>query len=194
MEILLRLLLVCLGVIIFAALIWDSKKNKKLLVPAIKKATTFSEPILVKNEEEFIIIYVMAKHEWFSGREILEAFQDLYLYYGERQIFYRYENIDGTGEELFWVVSAVEPGYFEISKMEDFSTPGITLFFKLTQPNRAIAAFEVMLRTARQLALKLGGELMDKEHQLLAFSTIDRYRQRIRSSFPDEIRPGQLSN
>ena len=99
---------------------------------------------------------------------------------GDMQIFHRHEDMDGSGEVVFSVVSSVEPGYFELSKIENLVTPSITLFFTVTQPNQSIAAFELMLRTAKQLAMRLNGEVRDEQRRPLSIHTIEKYRDRIR--------------
>ena len=69
--------------------------------------------------------------------------------------------------------------------METLETPGVTLFFTLTRPNQSIAALELMLRTAKQLALKLNGDIKDDKQRLLTMHTVERYRDRVkRASSP----------
>jgi len=185
METSLRLVLLLIGFVIIIGVIWDFKKNRK---KGQKNATrlepaSFSETVAdLPTKEEIIMIHVVAKFGNFLGGELLDAFNEVHLYHGDMQIFYLYENTDGTGNIMFSVVSAVEPGYFEISKMKNFVTPGITLFFKLTRPNQSIAAFELMLRTAKKLAMLLNGQLIDENRQLLTMPVIERYRDRIRTS------------
>lgn len=131
---------------------------------------------------ELIILNVVAKQSGvFSGKKLYEAFHHLNLYHGEMQIFHRYENMDGTGEIVFSIASAVEPGIFEISKMENFATPGLSLFYVTSRPNQSIAAFELMLRTAKQLASRLDGELRDQDRKFLTAHGIENYRSLARS-------------
>ncbi len=133
-------------------------------------------------KDELIVLNVVARQPGvFSGKKLYEAFHYLHFYFGEMQIFHRYENIDGTGKVIFSIASMVEPGIFEISKMEQFSTPGLTLFFTVERANQSIAAFELMLRTAKQLANRLDGELRDDKQRILTLKGIDQYRNRVRS-------------
>lgn len=140
------------------------------------------------NTDEFkgdinsiIMLHIMAPRlQPFLGEQLMEAFEEMNLFYGENQIFHRHENNDGSGKLLFSVVSAIEPGFFDLDKMRSFKTPGITLFFSLGQPNQSIAAFESMLRTARQLAAHLGGEVRDDKRKILTSEAIERYREQIR--------------
>lgn len=205
METALRLILLLLGVVIVAGIVWDSRRGwlaKKKKTDALADEVVGKEPVvsyfddvrvIVKSEkqeptlqdtqirEEIITLNIMArKPNIFSGKKLKNAFADAYLYYGEMQIFHRFDNIDGTGEQLFSVVSSVEPGYFDLATMASLETPGITLFFVTTTPNHSIYAFELMLRTAKQLAMRLEGELKDDRHRILTPQIIEGYRDRIR--------------
>lgn len=241
METSLRLVLLVLGLLIVAGIVWDATRNKKrsrksaakrseriseentLLADELTKRaaealeelpeledlselTDFVEPRLQFDEEiiriqpekepvnpmqstvkrasvptDIMIMHIMARQSGiFLGTRVLEAFNDVNLYFGDRQIFHRYENIDGTGNKVFSVASAVEPGFFDLSRIESFATPGITLFFAVTQPNQSIAAFELMLRTAKQLAMRLEGELKDEQRRTLTAQTIEQLRARVR--------------
>jgi len=133
-------------------------------------------------EGEVIVLQIMAKHpHLFSGKKLLDALNQAHLSYGEMQIFHRHQNIDGTGAVVFSLASAIEPGYFEISKIETYQTPGLTLFFTTTRPNQSVAAFELMLRTAKQLAERLDADLKDDKHRPLTIQAIEAYRDRIRT-------------
>lgn len=128
-----------------------------------------------------IILNIMARQPGvFLGKKLLEAFLESHLYYGDMQIFHHHENTDGSGEIMFSVISSVEPGIFDLSQMDVLVTPGISLFFMPTRPNQAIAAFELMLRVAKQLAQRLDGELRDDERKILSLQGIDKYRDRVR--------------
>jgi len=150
--------------------------------------TRIVEPQYSSKMPEIISLYVMSKGDSiFTGEKLIEAFSEVNLYYGDMQIFHRHEERDGSGDSVFSVVSSVEPGFFELSKIDKVMTPGITLFFEVTQPNQSIAAFELMLRTAKQLAQRLNGELKDDRRRPLTIQSIEKYRERIRnkaSSYP----------
>ncbi len=138
-------------------------------------------PTLVATPPEVISFYVMArKPGTFYGKRLLEALREVNVVYGDYQIFHRYEHQDGTGNKIFSIALAVEPGVFELSKMDTLATPGVVLFFEVTSPNQSIAAFELMLRTAKLLANRLDGEIKDGERKPLMLNTIEKIRERIR--------------
>ena len=94
-------------------------------------------------------------------------------------IFHRYDTREDR-EPIFSVASAVEPGTFDFMRMDTMVTPGLMLFFSLSTPNQSIAAFELMLRIARQLAQRLDGELRDDRRRLLSAQSIENYREKVR--------------
>lgn len=204
METALRFILLFLGLVVVAAIVWDSRKgwlakrrSKETVVfePVNKEADNVSgfddvrlivksekqEPTVQEYPEEIITLNLLArKPAVFTGKKLKNAFADAHLFYGDRQIFHRFDNMDGTGAQLFSVVSSVEPGFFDLSSMDTLETPAITLFFLTTTPNHSIYAFELMLRTAKQLAVRLDGELKDDRHRPLTAHIIQQYRDRIR--------------
>lgn len=139
-----------------------------------------AEPI-ESTPTEVIVLIVMARQPGvFLGRRLLEAFNESHLYYGDMEIFHRHENSDGSGKVLFSIASAIEPGFFDLAKMDTLITPGLTLFFAPQSRNQAIATFELMLRTAKLLAQRLDGELRDEDRRPLTLSSIEKYRERVR--------------
>lgn len=152
--------------------------SESALEPAVEH-----KPVHYFNPQTIIALNVLARQPgMFSGKKLLEVFRDAHLFHGDMDIYHRYENTDGTGKIMFSVVSAVEPGIFDITKMDKFVTPGLTLFFSPIRPNQAIAAFELMLRTAKLIALRLDGELKDQNRRILTLQGIEKYREKIRAS------------
>lgn len=137
----------------------------------------------VVDPNKIFILNVMAKQPGvLPGKKLIRVFDEVHLYYGEMQIFHRYENVDGSGKHMFSLASAVEPGFFEIATLESFVTPGLTLFFSPTTRNQSIAAFELMLRTARILASALDAEIKDQNRRPLTLEGIEKYRESVRES------------
>ncbi len=201
----LRFILLFLGAVIVVGIVWDASRRGRLkkrspetiAIEPTNKDTDFvssfddvrlvvkpekQEPTFqVQYPEKIITLNIMARTPaLFVGKKIKSAFSDAYLFYGDRQIFNRFDNMDGTGAQLFSVVSSVEPGFFELATMDTLATPGITLFFITSTPNHSVYAFELMLRTAKQLAMRLDGELKDDRHRALTSQIIENYRESIR--------------
>jgi cell division protein ZipA len=165
------------------------KSHSQSILQSSEKWDDFQEDVrLVSKPEEtqtpsFFILNVMAKQPGsFLGKKLIEVFDELHLYYGEMQIFHRYENNDGSGKPMFSLASAIEPGVFDLATLESYITPGLTLFFSPTTRNHSIAAFELMLRTAKMLASALDGEMRDQSRKPLTLEGIEKYRKDVRES------------
>jgi cell division protein ZipA len=158
---------------------------KKKAVPAEKNARYDEIP------DEVVAIHVMAfPDQLFKGPNIYSAAQNLHLIYGERKIFHCHENVEGTGSKLFSMASAVNPGTFDLDNLSTFATPGVTLFLMQAAPGKAMVAFDMMVRAAKQLAQHLGGQLLDEQHQPLAVTAIEQYRERISAESKRRMRMG----
>jgi cell division protein ZipA len=165
----------------------DDSLEEDLTVRTRPKPEAPLKPLVADNTAvrfdptTIIVLNVLARQPGiFSGKKLMDVFKDAHLFHGDMDIYHRYENTDGTGKIMFSIVSAVEPGVFDLTKMDTFITPGLTLFFSSVRPNQSIAAFELMLRTAKLIALRLDGELKDQNRHTLTLQKIERYRERIR--------------
>ena len=126
--------------------------------------------------EEYVAIWVVAKdEERFSGDDLLRAFADANLEYGERNVFHRRQN----GRSQFMVVNGTEPGTFDLAAMGEFSTPAVVATMTLPGPDDPSAAFNAMLSTARNLEAVLGGVLKDEEMNAMSYQTIEHCRGRV---------------
>lgn len=114
----------------------------------------------------------------FFGDQLLRAFQDLGLKYGEMDIFHAYQG----GEIRFSVASLVKPGTFPIDAMDDFRTRGLTLFFQPPLVSHPAEAFERMIATCHTLAQRLGGNELDDRRQPLTAVKISLWRRQLREA------------
>lgn len=130
---------------------------------------------------EILVINLLAKGgERFDGARLLQSLLASGMRYGDMSIFHRYANKDGTGQILFSMANGVEPGTFDIGKLESTETPAVSIFMGLPGPREPLKSFMLMEETVRQLALDLGGELKDEHFSVLTQQTLEHYRQRIR--------------
>lgn len=130
---------------------------------------------------EVLVINLLAKGgEKFNGARLLQSLLASGMRYGDMSIFHRYANKDGTGQILFSMANGVEPGTFDIGKLESTDTPAVSIFMGLPGPREPLKSFMLMEETVRQLALDLGGELKDEHFSVLTQQTLEHYRQRIR--------------
>jgi cell division protein ZipA len=136
---------------------------------------------LAEEPEEVLIINVMAgRGDNFSGAALLDILLKCGLRYGDMNIFHRYSDMKGEGALLFSLANMVKPGIFDLDTMEDFETPGVSLFMTLPIKADSMQSFELMVDTARVLAGELNGELKDEQRSVMTRQTIDHCRERIR--------------
>lgn len=139
----------------------------------------------VENEpaepEEVLILNVMAREgQRLQGNGLLDVLLDCGMRYGDMHIFHYHKNPNGEGPILFGLANMVVPGTFDLSAMDDFSTPGVSLFLSLPVAGESMAAFDAMLHTAMSLCDNLGAELKDENRSVMTGQTIEHCRQRIR--------------
>lgn len=131
--------------------------------------------------EEVLIINVMAhKGEMFNGGELLDIILKCGMRYGSMDIFHRYSDAKGEGALLFSMANMVKPGTFDLDAMDDFETPGVSLFMTLPINADSMQSFDLMADTARAIAETLGGELKDEQRSVMTRQTLEHSRQRIR--------------
>ena len=127
---------------------------------------------------ELIVLNVLAPTGTvYHGRSLVEAMQSQGLKYGDMNIFHRIDQQNKS--TLFSVANALEPGTFDLSDLETVQSSGVTFFMQLPAPNDASIIFDLMLNTARNLVLELGGSLKDEQLSVLTGQTVEHMRQRI---------------
>lgn len=131
--------------------------------------------------EEVLIINVMAGRTGnFNGEELLAVLLESGLRFGDMDIFHRYSDSKGEGALLFSIANMVKPGTFDLDAMEEFETPGISMFMTLPLKADSMQSFELMVDTARTIAENLNGELKDEQRSVMTRQTIEHCRERIR--------------
>lgn len=131
--------------------------------------------------EEVLIINVMAhKGETFNGGDLLDVILKCGMRYGSMDIFHRHSDTKGEGALLFSMVNMVKPGTFDLDAMDEFETPGVSLFMTLPINADSMQSFDLMADTARVIAETLNGELKDEQRSVMTRQTIEHCRQRIR--------------
>ncbi len=129
---------------------------------------------------EVIVLHLMArKGELFQGPQLLETLLQQGFRFGSMKIFHRHRGEDGDGEVLFSAANSVNPGTFDLSAIDDFTTPGITFFMALDGLDQPLQIFDLLHKTIRAMATDLDGELKDETRSALTRQTVEHYRQRI---------------
>lgn len=131
--------------------------------------------------EEVLIINVMAhKGEMLNGADLLDVILQCGMRYGSMDIFHRYSDAKGEGALLFSMANMVKPGTFDLDAMDEFETPGVSLFMTLPIDADSMSSFEMMVDTAQAIAEGLNGELKDEQRSAMTRQTLEHCRQRIR--------------
>lgn len=126
-------------------------------------------------EDKIIVIYIMSPPGGrFTGNDVRRAVETAGLRYGNMSIFHRLLDPDNQDSDaVFSLANSVEPGTFDLDTLEDFSTPGLTLFMQLPGPLNGITALDSMLAAAHIVATELHGELRDQSRSVLSKQTIE---------------------
>ena len=128
----------------------------------------------IRKPEMFVVIYVLALDEPFLGQGLVEVLLDSGMIFGEMDIFHQ---LDDRGEQLFSLASAVEPGTFNLSSLDQFSTPGVSLFMRVHELEAPLQVLDSMLSVANMIAQELNGEVRDETRSVMTPQTIEHCRQ-----------------
>jgi cell division protein ZipA len=126
--------------------------------------------------EMFVVIYVLALGEPFLGQGLVDVLLDNGMTFGEMDIFHK---LDKRDLQLFSLASAVEPGRFNLSSIDQFSTPGVSLFMRVHEVGAPLQVLDSMLSVANSIAQKLNGEVRDETRSVMTAQTIEHCRQSI---------------
>jgi cell division protein ZipA len=150
-----------------------------------KQPAEFDEPkamdpvernVAEASKQRIVALRLVANDEHWDGGLLREAIQAEGLSYGKYSIFHR-EREDG--KTLFYVASMMEPGSFDLAKMDSQVFPGISLFGIVPGPLEAPAAFDLLLATARHLGDRLKGQLQDEQGSTLTAQRILNLREEL---------------
>jgi cell division protein ZipA len=98
------------------------------------------------------------------------------LSYGPYSIFHR-EREDG--KSLLYVASMMEPGSFDLARMDQQDFAGISLFGVVPGPLDAPSTFDLVLAVGRGLAGRLAGQLQDEQGSTLTAQRILNLREEL---------------
>ena len=144
-----------------------------------RDAATPAAPRFFKDDapQWVIVLNVVAPNASpFPGPALLSTLEALGLTFGDMNIFHFKKN----GVPQFSVVNMVKPGTFNMTDIERFTTPGLSLFVQLPNDHgSAMTAYNHMLDTAHQIAAQLEGAVLDERRSVLTTSAVDHVREKI---------------
>lgn len=132
--------------------------------------------------ERIVTLFVVARDgSRFQGSDLVVAAEKAGLEYGDMGIYHRL--VDGKRElgPLFSVANMLKPGNFDIARLDELQTPGVSFFMTLPAPLPALDAWDAMLPTAQRLAELLDGQVLDEERNALGRQRIAHIRDQLRS-------------
>jgi cell division protein ZipA len=145
--------------------------------------------------ERIVTLHVAAPvGEVLRGADIVVAAEKAGLEFGDLGIFHRRvigRPVDGP---VFSMANMVRPGHFDMARLDEVETPGVTLFMTLPGPLRARDAWEMLLPAAQRLAELLDARVLDEDRNALGRQRIAHLRDELRAwdrrQERDRIRPG----
>lgn len=147
--------------------------------PVVEEPRMAPQPVEKIWQDVYVINLMGRPGHDLQGATLLSSLMALGFKFGEMDIFHRHEDPNGKGEVLFSMINMVKPGTFNPYRMEQFTTPGVSLFMQLPLRSNAAFAFEDMLQAADQLASDLDAMLTDMHRSPLSDETIARYRHEL---------------
>ncbi len=129
--------------------------------------------------DDLVVLHLVARADSpYRGYELLQAMLAVGLRYGKWNIFHRHAELTGRGPILFSVTSSIEPGTFDLAKMGNFSTAGLTLFMRTSNLENPQEALDILGATVQQLIHELGGAVCDEKHVPLSPEKLASLRER----------------
>jgi cell division protein ZipA len=113
--------------------------------------------------------------EAFVGEGLVSILRTAGLYFGDLNIFHYEVERDGDFYPLFSLASAFEPGSFNLDTIDEYATPGLTLFMEVDAVDEPREVFALMLETARNLAEELQGTVCDDKWKPFTQESLERY-------------------
>jgi len=138
-----------------------------------------AEPATAESERLLIISVVAPGAGVFTWDALFKSLHNNKLQFGEQAIYQRVTVTGGRQQTVFGVANLVKPGTFPATELDNFSTPGITLFLQLPGPQDPVEAFDDFVHTAERLAVELGGELQDQKQCVVTHQSLMQIRESI---------------
>jgi cell division protein ZipA len=112
----------------------------------------------------------------FDGAALLSAMEGLDLVHGRFDIFHRMHPL---GRPVFSIANLLEPGTFDPATMRSGAYPGVAIFAVLPGPVPGHHALDDLMATARSLADRLGGNLLDDRGAMLSVQRMAQMREEV---------------
>jgi len=132
-------------------------------------------------DEAVFVINIMAREgKNIAGAELLQELSAFGFKFGAMNIFHRHVDAAGKGAVIFSLANMVKPGVFDIDSMEQFESPGVSLFMMFPCAGQASHNYGLMLSAAERIAEGVDGLLMDATRNPLTEDAIEQEQAFIR--------------
>lgn len=131
-------------------------------------------------DEKIVVLYILApENRPFTGPAVVRAVEGADLIFGRKKVYHRVAPGDPKQQTVYGLANMVEPGWFEMARINELRTPGLSLFLSLPGPLDGVSAWDDMLRTSRRIAAELGGRLCDADRAALTEHKAMRIRDEV---------------
>ena len=129
--------------------------------------------------QQMVTLYVVApEHQLFRGDVVVQNLEALGFQFGEYQIFHRHID-NATSPILFSVANMMQPGVFDLAKLDQFTTVGLVFFMQLPSVGNDLVNLRLMIRTVESFAQAIGGFVLDEQHELFDDESRQQYLRRV---------------
>lgn len=124
---------------------------------------------------------VAAEGQQFMGEYTVQALEALGFQYGEYQIFHRHQHLGNNNSPvIFSVANMMNPGVFDLNKLDRFTTVGLVMFMYLPSEGNDVANLKLMIQSAERLAQSLGGFVLNDRREIFDENSRLEYLKRLR--------------
>lgn len=146
--------------------------------------------------EKLVMLYLAAKSgHTISGAELVLAAEKVGLIHGHHNIYHRLADSSAGSEPVFSMANVIQPGYFDLDRIDTLTTPGVSFFLTLPGPLTAVQAWDSMLPIAERMAQLLDAVLLDSERNALGRQRILHIKEELRAYDREKerqtIKPGR---
>ena len=128
------------------------------------------------SRQRIVALRLVAAGGPWDGVSLRAALEAEDLHFGPYSIFHR-EREDG--KSLLYVASMMEPGSFDLARMDEQAFSGVSLFGIVPGPLDAPSTFDLVLTVGRGLASRLSGQLQDEQGSTLTAQRILNLREEL---------------
>jgi cell division protein ZipA len=144
--------------------------------PELPPADPMERRTAEASKQRVVALRLVASGGSWPGTSLRAAFEAEDLHYGAYSIFHR-EREDG--KSLLYVASMMEPGSFDLARMDEQEFAGVSLFGIVPGPLDAPSTFDLILTVGRGLADRLSGQLQDEQGSTLTAQRILNLREEL---------------